>query len=714
MVFFPASAPCPRREETSPAQTPTVRGTYRTLAALLAAIAVAMPGGVFAGNGAIVSGDAAAGRVKAAACAACHGATGASTNADWPNLAGQKYGYLVQQLQAFRRGTRSNAVMTPMARQLSAQDVRDLAAYFATLRGAAPVHAAGIAKGSVGRGFSISSQCTACHGLTGMSPTSARAVAWPNLAGQKYAYLLQQLRVFKQGGRSNPLMSPMAQRLSPQQARDLAAYFSVQTPVAPEASNAVGAAAGKPIAHPPIIRSPAFEAVRPRPPASYWGQFWPQGKGRSILEEKCTLCHDPQRIVAFVRPKEQWQGVVAAMRRRGSPLTDAEIPLVVSYLAKYFGPDSPPNRRARQLGERHVAQRPCTRSEWPRGSSDFRRDWQGSYNIWVSDMMGGSIDIVDPVTFKIVSQITCISSPDRVEFSPGGNTAYVPDRVEHDITVIDTRTGAIEDKIPLVGRPNTAVLSRDGKTLYSGIWPLNGEENKRGYIEVIDTARRKVVKVITVQGGIHDTWMSPDGKELLAMSPEGRFMDLFDTRNLHRIWVCCHDAEIGTMNMEAGPDGSTWRIFFSYAGYPGIVVISARTGKELERVPYPVPTSGPYKGIAPASGNGKDLGFHGGEISPDGKTYWVMQGSWVREFSLPGLKYLREVQLALDDQAGLAYRPLIEGSWLTISPDGERVYAIRPGRDLLSVIDVRSMKEIAEVPTGEYPLHISIWPRGTP
>ena len=684
----------------------------KAVVALLAVISLASSGAF--GRGSAWAADAAAGRSKAGACAGCHGATGASGNAEWPNLAGQKYAYLVQQLRAFRDGTRRNAVMTPVARQLSATDVGDLAAYFSALQGAAPARAARIAKGSVDRGSRISSQCTACHGLTGMSPTSARAAAWPNLAGQRFAYLLRQLQVFKQGGRRNSLMSPMARRLSPRDARDLAAYFSVQTPVAPQASNAVGAAAGKPIAHPPIITSPAFVVPRARPPASYWAQFWPRGKGRSIVEEKCTLCHDPQRIVAFVRPERQWHDVVEAMRRRGSPVTRVEIPVIVDYLAQHFGPGSPPNRRAQQVGETHVAQKACARSEWPRGSGDFRRAWKGSYNIWVSDMMGGSIDIVDPVTFRIVSRIKCVGSPDRAEFAPDGDTAYVPDRVGHDMTVIDTRTGAIEAKIPLIARPNTSVLSRDGRKLYSGIWPLDGDESRRGYVQVIDTARRKVVGTIRVRGGIHDPWMSPDGKELLAMSPEGRFMDLFDTKNDRLIWTCCHEAEIGTMNMEAGPDGSTSRIFFSYAGYPGIVVISARTGRELERIPYPVPTSGPYKGLAPASGNGKDLGFHGGEISPDGKTYWVMQGSWVREFALPSLKFLGEIQLALDDQAGLAYRPIIEGSWLTISPDGGRVYAIRPGRDLLSVIDVKSMKEVAEVPTGEYPLHISIWPRGTP
>ncbi|MGH2449599.1 MAG: c-type cytochrome [Chloroflexota bacterium] len=674
-----------------------------TLAALLA----------MASNSAFAQGNAAAGRSRAGECAACHGFEGASTGPVWPNLAGQKYAYLVEQLQAFRNGARKDPVMTPIAQQLSAKDVRDLAAYFSAQKGAPPTASPQATASHAEAGSSLAFQCTACHGLKGMSPTSARAAAWPNLAGQKYGYLVAQIKAFQDGTRRNPLMSPMARRLSGKDARDLAAYFSVQKPVAPEASNAVGAAAGRPIPHPPIIRS-SFVVPRPKPPRQYWEQFLPPGRGRAIIEEKCTLCHDLQRVVAFARPKPQWYDLIEAMRRRGSPITRAEIPVVANYFARIFAPDSPPNREAQALGEKHVAQRACTRSQWPRGSSDFRRNWRGSYNIWVSDMMGGTIDIVDPITLKIVSQIKCISSPDRVEFSRHGNWAYVPDRVEHNVTVINTRTGAIVKKIPLIARPNTSVPGRDYKKLYVGIWPLDGDEARRGYVQIIDTTTLKVIKTIRTKGGIHDVWMSPDGQEVLAMSPPAHFMDLFDTRDDHLIWTCCRKEEIGTMAMEAGSDGSLWRIFFSYAGYPGIVVISAKTGRELERVPYPVPTTGPYKGIAAASGNGKDFGFHGDEISPDGKSLWVMQGSWVRRFALPSLKFEGEIHLALVDQAGLAYRPLIEGSWLTISPDGKRVYAVRPGRDLLSVIDVKTMKEIAEVPTGEYPLHISIWPRGTP
>ena len=85
-------------------------------------------------NISMAAGDAAAGKVKAAACASCHGANGISANPLWPNLAGQKDAYMVKQLKAFRDGTRSDPMMTPMAKPLSDADIDNLAAYFAGLK----------------------------------------------------------------------------------------------------------------------------------------------------------------------------------------------------------------------------------------------------------------------------------------------------------------------------------------------------------------------------------------------------------------------------------------------------------------------------------------------------------------------------------------------------------------------------------------------------
>jgi len=81
-----------------------------------------------------MAGDAAAGKSKAATCAGCHGAAGISANPLWPNLAGQKDAYIVKQLKAFRDGTRSDPMMSPMAKPLSDADIDNLAAYFSSLK----------------------------------------------------------------------------------------------------------------------------------------------------------------------------------------------------------------------------------------------------------------------------------------------------------------------------------------------------------------------------------------------------------------------------------------------------------------------------------------------------------------------------------------------------------------------------------------------------
>jgi YVTN family beta-propeller protein len=569
-----------------------------------------------------------------------------------------------------------------------------------------------LAKGDPATGKSQAVVCQACHGVAG---TSATEIV-PNLAGQKQSYLVKQLKAFRDGTRKDPIMGPVAQSLSDDDVDNVAAYFSSVTTT--EAAQAIAQPA-KPIAvpHPPIIASPQFVEPRLHPTRQYWADQLPAGNAKNIMVVKCQMCHDLQRAMAFTRPKDQWQDVVEAMKRRGSPLTPEEVPIIVDYMTKYFGPDSRPIVGPGGVVE--VGRKPCARSEWPKGSADFRSNWQGSYNIWVSNQLGGGIDIVDPTTLHILRNIKCVSSPDRIEFSRDGNTAYVPDRVEHNLTVIDTRTGAIKVKVPVIARPNTAVLSRDYKKLYMGIWPVRADENKRGYIQIVDTSSLKIIKTIETQGAIHDTWMSPDGKLLLGMSPAAKFMNVYDTATDKLLYTCCHEAEIGTMLMEAGPDGSTSRFFISYGGFHGIVAIDAKTGKEVQRVAYPSLEAGRsaseiyFNGIAkPQIGGGS--GFHGAEISPDGKSLWAISGSTVWHYSLPDLKYLGNVQLARVDQQGYLFAPAVEGSWLTIAPDGKKVYAVRPGRNLLSVIDAATIKEEALIPTGEYPLHISIWPRGTP
>jgi cytochrome c553 len=89
-------------------------------------------------NSVHAAGDLEAGKAKVSeVCAACHGATGASVSDTIPNLAGQKGKYIEIQLKALRDGTRPHPVMGTIAKQLSDDDIANVAVYFSSLQGAA-------------------------------------------------------------------------------------------------------------------------------------------------------------------------------------------------------------------------------------------------------------------------------------------------------------------------------------------------------------------------------------------------------------------------------------------------------------------------------------------------------------------------------------------------------------------------------------------------
>lgn len=150
-------------------------------------------------------GDAAAGKNKAASCGACHGRQGNSTQAINPKLAGQSAHYIFKQLNDFKSGARSNAIMAGQAAGLGEQDMKDIAAYYAEqetslgtvkkeyLELGQKIYRAGNAETGL-------PACIACHGPAGKGMASA---GFPALAGQHVQYTKAQLSAFRAAGRGD-------------------------------------------------------------------------------------------------------------------------------------------------------------------------------------------------------------------------------------------------------------------------------------------------------------------------------------------------------------------------------------------------------------------------------------------------------------------------------------------------------------------------------
>lgn len=175
-------------------------------------------------------GDAKVGQTKAAACGACHGADGNSTDPQYPKLAGQSEQYIVTQLMRFKSGVRQNAIMQGMAASLSPQDMHDIGAYFSEqkrLPGVADEKLAVDGKklydeGDASRGIPA---CMACHGPDGAGNPGWRV---PNIGGQHADYIQAQLQAWHNGttwgsDTHATIMPTIAQRLTEQ---DIAAVSS--------------------------------------------------------------------------------------------------------------------------------------------------------------------------------------------------------------------------------------------------------------------------------------------------------------------------------------------------------------------------------------------------------------------------------------------------------------------------------------------------------
>ena len=182
-------------------------------------------------GGAQAAGDAAAGQQKSAPCQACHSTDGNSPVGMYPKIAGQHAGYIVTQLKALRDGRRKDPVMSPMAANLSDQDIDDLAAYFSGQKislGSVPQDAVALGSQVYRAGNSKTGvpACMACHGPQGLGNDPA---GWPALGGQHPEYITKQLGLYASGERStdiNGIMRDIAGRLSKTEIDAVSKYVS--------------------------------------------------------------------------------------------------------------------------------------------------------------------------------------------------------------------------------------------------------------------------------------------------------------------------------------------------------------------------------------------------------------------------------------------------------------------------------------------------------
>ena len=295
---------------------------------------------------------------------------------------------------------------------------------------------------------------------------------------------------------------------------------------------------------------------------------------------------------------------------------------------------------------------------------------------------GDNVHIIDPAMNKIVAEITGVEVVHGVAAAPDGSRLYLSNESTESLDIVDTKTLKVTNSIPLSGHPNNLAIHENGERVYVAI------QGTGGGVDVIDLVNEEHVRFIRILRGVHNTFITPDSKYVVAGSTGGNAATVIDTELERPVWAVHFEGGVRPLTFDTNPDGSTRNMYVQVTNLHGFAVVDWDKRMEMKRITQPdipVAERNTY-GIqgAPA---------HGIKASPDGTTLWSTSkiNGHVYAYSLPDLEYLGGVSVG------------IVPDWLTFTPDGKYLYVANAHSNTVSVIDVAARTEVEVIEVGQVP-----------
>jgi YVTN family beta-propeller protein len=345
-----------------------------------------------------------------------------------------------------------------------------------------------------------------------------------------------------------------------------------------------------------------------------------------------------------------------------------------------------------------------------------------SYNgvavrILQSNNAGNIHHIIDPAVNKVVGLIRGCPHAHNLTTHPDGLYYYCANEDEDTIDVFDTKTLQPVTRIPLSARPNKIVVNKKQRKIYAAISQRTAKVLGPGFqapaggalpavVDVIDIATHKVVKSIPVHFPVHNTYVTPDDKYVVAglrgdPEPGEPTIQVIDAVKDEVVWgveLTGHtqygrsNHEVRPMAFEANPDGSTKRMFAQATAINGVFVVDWNTRKVVQMLwPPKLPL---WKQNADGIQSGD---MHGLEVLPDRSAVWASSrlDSRIYGWSLPDLKYIGAIETGPT------------ANWMTPTPDSKFMYVAVSGSDHTLAIDLQKRAIVAKIKTGARPARIS-------
>jgi YVTN family beta-propeller protein len=317
--------------------------------------------------------------------------------------------------------------------------------------------------------------------------------------------------------------------------------------------------------------------------------------------------------------------------------------------------------------------------------------------VYVTNSAGDSIHVIDAATNKVVQVIKGVEAAHGVNFAADGSKVYVSNESTDTLDVFDRKNGELIKKIELSARPNNIAVSKDGTRIFVAI------RRDPGAVDVVDATTLTRAKSIPVHGALHNIYVTPDGKYLIAGSIPKKLMTVIDLSTDSIAWEHQFDKGVRPMAIEANPDGSTKRIFVQLSDTDGFAVIDFAKREEVTRIMLPDRHTGVELNAGEAAGPSHGIG-----VAPDGKTLWVasIPQNAIFAYSLPDLNLVGQVALPELKLPGRSPGGAVP-NWVTFAPDSRTVYVSNAGLRSVTAVDTQAMKVRAVITVGEVPKRIN-------
>ncbi len=345
-----------------------------------------------------------------------------------------------------------------------------------------------------------------------------------------------------------------------------------------------------------------------------------------------------------------------------------------------------------------------------------------SYNgvavrILQSNNAGNIHHIIDPTINKVVGLIRGCPHAHNLTVHPDGLYYYCANEDDDTVDVFDTKTLQPVTRIALSGRPNKIVVNKKQRKIYAAISERTAKVLGPGFeapaggalpavIDVIDIATHKIVRSIPVHFPVHNTYVTPDDKYVIAglrgdPEPGEPAIQVIDAATDKVVWgieLTGHrqygrdNHEVRPMAFEANPDGSTKRMFAQATAINGVFVVDWNTRKVVQML-YP-----PKLPLWKQNADGIQTGdMHGLEVLPNRTAVWASSrlDSRIYGWTLPDLKYIGAIEVGPT------------ANWMTATPDSRYMYVAVSGSDHTLAVDLQKREIVAKIKTGARPARIS-------